>query len=451
MGKFLLKLRRRTIVRVVTFTLAIITALSIYTAIGYSRADQYQRSVEYTYQRALDDLTQYIDNINISLSKGMYAGTASQFGSIASVLANDAASAKSCLSQLPVSDLHLDNTTKFISQVGDFTKSLAKKLQTGGEITQQERESMQKLADYARQLNDALQALMEQIYAGTIQLGGVESTMQLMNEQPDPSVNDGFLEIEDSFAEYPSLIYDGPFSDHILQQRAKYLEGRGEASKEDCRAKAAQFLSVDAGSVADAGEEAGVIPSYNFTSGDVYINVTKPGGLVSYYLDSRYVGEQKLSMEEAVEKATQFLQNHGMPDMKETYYFTSDGICTINFAYTQSGVTCYTDLIKVGVALDDGAIVLFDARGFVMNHTDRTLETPAVSEDQARETLSELLTVNQVSQALIPLSGGTEAQCYEFRCTGQNEEEILVYVNVKTGAEERILILLKSDGGVLTL
>ena len=269
MGKFLLKLRRRTIVRVVTFTLAIITALSIYTAIGYSRADQYQRSVEYTYQRALDDLTQYIDNINISLSKGMYAGTASQFGSIASVLANDAASAKSCLSQLPVSDLHLDNTTKFISQVGDFTKSLAKKLQTGGEISQQERESMQKLADYARQLNDALQALMEQIYAGTIQLGGVQSTMQLMNEQPDPSIDDGFLEIEDSFAEYPSLIYDGPFSDHILQQRAKYLEGRSEASKEECRAKAAQFLSVDAGSVADAGEEAGVIPSYNFTSGDV--------------------------------------------------------------------------------------------------------------------------------------------------------------------------------------
>ena len=100
---------------------------------------------------------------------------------------------------------------------------------------------------------------------------------------------------------------------------------------------------MDAGSVADAGEEAGVIPSYNFTSGDVYINVTKPGGFVSYYLDSRYVGEQKLSMEEAVEKAAQFLQSHGMPDMKETYYFTSDGICTINFAYTQSGVTCYTD------------------------------------------------------------------------------------------------------------
>ena len=86
---------------------------------------------------------------------------------------------------------------------------------------------------------------MEQIYAGTIQLGGVQSTMQLMNEQPDPSIDDGFLEIEDSFAEYPSLIYDGPFSDHILQQRAKYLEGRSEASKEECRAKAAQFLSVE--------------------------------------------------------------------------------------------------------------------------------------------------------------------------------------------------------------
>ena len=451
MGKFLLTLRRRTLVRVITFTLAIITALSIYTALGYSRAGQYQRSVEYTYQRALDDLTQYIDSINLYLSKGMYAGTAGQFESIASLLANDAASAKNCLSQLPVSDLHLDNTTKFISQVGDFTKSLARKMQNGGEITSEERESMKQLADYAKQLNDALQALMEEIYAGTIQLGGVESTMQLMNEEPEPSVDDGFLEIEDGFAEYPSLIYDGPFSDHILQQRAKYLEGRGEASLEECRAAAAQFLSVDASIVTDAGEEAGTIPSYNFTSGDVYINVTKPGGMVSYYLDSRYVGEQTLSMEEAVERGVQFLQSHGMPDMKETYYVTSDGICTINFAYTQSGVTCYTDLIKVGVALDDGSIVLFDARGFIMNHTERTLETPTLSEDQAREKLSELLTVNQVSQALIPLSGGTEAQCYEFRCIGQNEEEILVYVNVKTAIEERILILLKSDGGVLAL
>ena len=42
--------------------------------------------------------------------------------------------------------------------------------------------------------------------------------------------------------------------------------------------------------------------------------------------------------------------------MKESYFSTNDGICTINFAYMEDDVVCYPDLIKVNVALDTGNV-----------------------------------------------------------------------------------------------
>ena len=40
--------------------------------------------------------------------------------------------------------------------------------------------------------------------------------------------------------------------------------------------------------------------------------------------------------------------------MKESYYVINNNICTINYAYVQDGAVCYSDLVKVGVALDSG-------------------------------------------------------------------------------------------------
>ena len=52
--------------------------------------------------------------------------------------------------------------------------------------------------------------------------------------------------------------------------------------------------------------------------------------------------------------------------------------------------------------------------------------------------------------ALIPTDGLNEVKCYEFNVTGENNQQILIYINCDTGAEEDILILLKTDGGTMT-
>ena len=47
--------------------------------------------------------------------------------------------------------------------------------------------------------------------------------------------------------------------------------------------------------------------------------------------------------------------------MRASYYETADGICTVNYAASQDGILLYPDLIKIGIALDNGAVVFYDA------------------------------------------------------------------------------------------
>ena len=134
--------------------------------------------------------------------------------------------------------------------------------------------------------------------------------------------------------------------------------------------------------------------------------------------------------------------------MKESYYMISDGICVVNYASLQDGILCYPDLIKVGVALDSGDIVRFQAEGYLMNHTGRKLSA-SLSAADAQKKVSPNLTVQKSRLAVIPTPGLNEVLCWEFQCQGKNGDRVLVYMNAKTGYEEEILILQSTDNGIL--
>ena len=52
---------------------------------------------------------------------------------------------------------------------------------------------------------------------------------------------------------------------------------------------------------------------------------------------------------------------------------------------------------------------------------------------------------------MIPTAGLNEVLCYEFQCSSQSGDRVMVYINVETGLEEQILILLMTDGGILVM
>ena len=348
--------------------------------------------------------------------------------------------------------MNLEKTNRFIAQVGDFSMALSRKVEEGQAITEEEHENMEALAGYAKKLSELITSIRQEINDGNMSMEQMQESLKNLQEpEGEPTINSGFLDFEEQFTDYPTLIYDGPFSDHIQQKEAKWLKGREEIDRGTARGRASQFTGESTMDLKDAGEESGTIPSYNFTTDTLTVNVTKQGGYCSWLLNSREIGMPTLDAQGAIEKAKQYLEDHGITSMEESYYSTSGGICTINFAYQQGSVTCYTDLIKVGVALDDGQVVMFDARGYLMNHQDRALESASLTKEQAQEKLSSYLTVQSAGVALIPTDAGSENLCYEFMCKGKNDQKVLVYVNCQTGEEEQILILLETEGGILTI
>lgn len=411
--------------------IALILALGGTTVAGYASANKYKMDLDYNYKRALGDLNACVTNIEITLSKAGYANTATQQNGLAAKLMRETSIAKSALAVLPISDNSLDKVSKFITQVGDFSMAMSTKISAGQKITAEEYKTIQSLEQYAYTLHNGLLSVKPDFDSNQL-------TTNLKKTSSD-------------FTDFPSLIYDGPFSDHIGQKKPMLTDGKAKILQGNARNIAADFLGVSQDKLTHTQDTAGGLPTYNFTgnNGGIRISVTTAGGYISSMENSRDVTAENLTYEQAATKAVSFLDSRGLTNMKERYYVINDGVCTINYAYYKNDIIFYPDLTKVSVALDNGEIVEFNSTGYIMNHRERTL-TAKITADTAQKAVSATLKVEKRGLALIPTPGLNEVLCYEFLCSGKGKDRVLVYINASTGFEEQILILQTSDSGILT-
>ena len=147
---------RRTAVRAISYLAAAFGVAAGIAIQQHAVARDYRSQLENTYTRALGDLSSYLVNISNDLEKGRYVGTSEQFALMAARIWRESGGAKSALSTLPVSDLHMDNTYKFLSQVGDYAMALSKKAAAGGEPSAEEAENAEALRNYAFKLRDGV-------------------------------------------------------------------------------------------------------------------------------------------------------------------------------------------------------------------------------------------------------------------------------------------------------
>ena len=440
---------RRGKIRVRLYASVLILVLFSVFVINAQKASELSRQLNADAERSLSTLEACMSSINTNLTKGLYANTTPMLSSMAISLTRDAASAKNSLSALPLSDTQLDNMLKFLSQVGAFVSTLDRKLSLGEPITSEERNQLKQLIDISQKLLSELDTITQGVENGSVSFKQAGSTLQKSADQ-SVQIDSAFGDAEQTLTDYPTLIYDGPFSDHILNQSPKTLEGKSDISKEKALEIASDFIGIDKSTLRFDSETNGVIETYNFFVDSINISVCKKGGAVLYLLGSSSAGESVISPEQAVENAKSFLSAKGYKNMKESYYSTQDGICTVNFAYENEGVICYPDLIKLSVSLETGNIISFDARGYIMNHTDRPPVQSKISSDDAKMSVSDYLTVMSSRLAVIPTDYKTEKTAYEFHCKTPDEQEVLVYIDVLTAKEDDILLLLYSDGGILT-
>ena len=448
------RLSDRHMYSIVLVVTAIIASMGIY---QYKRALDFQTQVVNGYQRSFSDMADYVDSIDNSLTKALLVRTPSELSSISSEIWRKSAFAQANLGQLPITNTELDNTSKFLSQVGDYTYTLSKKVMDGKNLTTEERTQLKTLSGYATNLNKTLQNMESDVYSGTISFNEIEKTSKAHFGSKETSVADGFTTAEQEFADYPSLIYDGPFSNHLENMEAALIKNQPEITVEQAQQKVAEFLSGNnVISVESQGDVNGKIPTYSFQAKtedknrQITVDITKQGGIIMLVLDNKSPPDENLQLPEAAEKAKAFLLSQGLNSMKESYYQRDGNSVTFNFAYEQDNVIMYPDLVKVKIALDNGEMIGYEAKGYIINHHMRDIPSIKVTKEQALAKINADMIVERVTLALIPLDTGKEVFCYEIKGKFM-EKDFLLYVNTQTGKEENVLIMLETPNGVLTI
>lgn len=440
---------RRAIARLVSFSLAIIAVLGAADLIYMRRLREAERQIEYGYMQAVDELASSADKLSSTLSKGLYAATPTMMARLSSELISEANTAKTALTKLPVSNINLEKTEKFFSQIGNYAYSLAEQAAMGGTPEYEDYSNMQALCENAENLSKQLWQIRSRFSSND---KTISELFKELENSSDSFITEGFSGMEEGFENTPKLIYDGPFSDHILEREPRLTENAPEVTRDEAVKKAAAYCHLEDWELHDCqtGED-GKMPSYCFYADGLNVAVTKKGGFISYMLRSREPSTKKITPEKAESYATSYLESLGIKNMEKTYYETYNNVTTINYAYEAGDVTCYTDLIKVSVALDNGEILGFDARGYIVNHYERDPAEPTLSVQECQEKLSPALEVVKSSLAIIPTDSVDETYCWEFECKTQDERTVLVYVNCETGEEEDILILLEMPDSTLTI
>lgn len=446
-------MKKRT--RVLIFTcLAVVFIATVGFAVQErARAQQAERLLSNTYYHAFTELTTAAGELDSALQKVTYTTPGPLQDSLYQQIYAKALAAQYALGELPYASMELEQTAAFFAKTGDYAMSLTR----GG--TSDAGEQLAALSKIAENLSVSLNQLQGELEAGALDLDRVtQAARQLSSAEESAEVNGGvtFQTVESDFPELPSLVYDGPFSEHMSAAVPKALEGLSQVTAEEARERAAAFLNVSPGALTLASTGDGVLPTYSFTlpqdGGTGYIEVTRQGGQVLSYFQDRCPGQTSLSVEEAVSIAQNYLTAWAFPHMEPSYHIQREGLLTIHFAPVEQEVYSYPDLVKLTIALDNGKLLGYEAHGYLYQHRVRSFPAPAVSQDAALAAVPGGVEVLSVQKALIPTQGGTEeVLTYEFKCQTAEDRHVLIYVNAETGLQQNILLLLEDESGTLAL
>lgn len=450
----------KNVYRNISIILAIVLVITAgFTYYAFAERSAYKTYLQNQYQRAFRDLITNVENIQTLIDKAEVTGSNVQSNTFMSAVWRQSSQASDNLGQLPISHNALSNTAKYLTQVGDYCYTISRQNAADKMMDDDQLKKLKELRDYSKTLLADLQKLQNEVVTGAFTFSEMKKKgFRIMKEASESAVDVQFGKIEKRFVDYPTMIYDGPFSDNKIEGKPKG-ELKGLVSLEKAKEVAKKFVGKkDLGDIVEYSSGKGQLETYGLElipkdknrGQSINIDITKKGGKVLWMLNPREVKEAKLTQEQASEIAKKFLSQNGFPNLEETYYLRENNTTMITYVGLEAdGTLVYPDLLKVKVALDNGEVVGFDAYQYIMAHRDREIPKPSITEKEALSKVNGRISVERTKFAIIPLPADREVFCYEFKGKYDNND-YFIYINAENGNEENILRIIKLENGILT-
>ncbi|MBU3189032.1 germination protein YpeB [Clostridium bowmanii] len=422
----------------------------------------YRNYLQGQYSKNMYELISSVQNIRINLGKSAIVGSREQSIVVFEEIFRYSATANDKLHSLPIDQEVVGDTSEFLTQVGDFSYALSIAASEGKDLNDKQYGLIDELEKQSYTLQEQLNGVLSDINEGKVKWGEIRrKSTGVFAKVGDDLVTEKFKGIQKQIVQYPALIYDGPFSDNILEIKPKIMTQK-EVSVKDAMQTVKNIFGEDKITSIENKAVSGKtrIPSYTFyitfkgrnkSEAKTVIEVSKNGGKIVYLLDSRPVGKKALDINKAIEGGSVFIGKLGYKNMQPTYNLNYENTAVVSYVYNQGEIAIYPDQVKLKIALDDGSIIGIESEKFLVSHIEkREITTPKITVAKAQEKVGKRLKISKISLVIIPTETNKEVLCYEF-LGSYKEKSFIVYINASTGYEQRIMEIIDTPNGKLTI
>lgn len=348
------------------------------------------------------------------------------------------------LSVLPISHDNVVATTKFFNQINGVCEAYTKVLNKNQDLTQEQELLFEKIAlvlaelkaNFNKQNYGMYDTGFNFIDAGVFNASGMNELTTSMGQLGSEEV------------EYPSMIFDGPFSTALETKEVK-----GLPKKEIIQDEAKKYLkdTVYSGQKVEITYDRtteGTITTYDFTikteTNTAFAQVSKRGGLLISLSAYAEGGDPILSVEQAQEIAKNFVNNIGFENMRPVWREEKQNVLYVNLAPVVNDVVYYPDLVKVKVNLTSQEVIGVEATNYALNHVGRNPQFNT-SIDQAEDLLGFDFEILSARKSVIRLDSGIEVACYEL-FVERIDGTFFYYVDANTNQIAKVMKLVEVKG-----
>ena len=415
--------------------------VTILFVLAWLQRGQYKSALENRYHKSYVQLIDNIDDIEVDLSKLVATTSIASQQKIMQNIYTCCVLASENLGNLPIYGNSLGNVNQLVNKIGGYVYSLMQSstIVTGDVLTSVEG------------LHQSISVVKYDLNKGFEQtvLDGAYLTESAYDKEGS-SFTAGLVSGESSYGDIPSLIYDGPFSESVLNKEPKVSED--VVSEYEAGKKVESLLEYWQGyTIKYDGVTKGKLSTYNYIlsgESEIFVQVLQNGGkLLSAVSYGDYVGG-RIDVSEAISMSKEIAYKFGFEDMVEVWHQVVQDVVYINLAPMIDGVIYYSDLLKLKIDLNGGDLLGFEGTNYIYNHFERGQYNSGISIIEAQALLSESLLVEERNYCVIPNEFVGESDAYEFRCTWSGYT-YYVYLDSVTGEELKIMRIIETNNGLL--
>lgn len=406
--------------------------LGVAYGVNQDKVDAYGTQLESVYQKNYYELVDNVNNADMEMSKLLNATSSTYQKKMLTEIADASKNMQNNIALLPLTGEDVLESVRFVNQLSGYTTILEEKLANGESLTEDDLSMLQELHMALISMKDNLNRISMNMRSGY----SILEASNVMDGELNSFTVD-FNQIKANDVDYPTMIYDGPFSDSVVNQKVKGLTGADVSEEEAAGVLGKVFKDLSSHSY--SGKTEGKFQTYNFnlnTSDDqqLYAQVTIQGGHLLTVSGQNASDVKNVDMATGEKIALEFAKSNGVENPVVVWSEELNNQAYFNIAPKESGIILYPDLIKVKVDLEYGNVIGYDAISYYTNHTDRKLGSAA---DVSVTLPSGFRMVNK-RLVLAPLDYNREVLCYEYQCE-KDGITYYFYFNAKTGEEENIL------------